>query len=170
MFITSRCDEPDQSAVRCLGGQTQTSPARVGDKNDTTSQRPVSITSTNNFCPSPAWWLLQGGQTRSHPELGRQTLPRQWYYVSRPGRVGRRQACQTHRQQIFTNTNTKSAAPPSRRFFFAAGWSSPVARQAHNLKVAGSNPAPASKELKKIKDLQTMPNCRKHAPLPPGSI
>ena len=28
---------------------------------------------------------------------------------------------------------------------FAAGWSSPVARQAHNLKVAGSNPAPAPK-------------------------
>ena len=27
----------------------------------------------------------------------------------------------------------------------AAGWSSPVARQAHNLKVAGSNPAPATK-------------------------
>ena len=29
-----------------------------------------------------------------------------------------------------------------------AGWSSPVARQAHNLKVAGSNPAPAPKTLK----------------------
>ena len=28
---------------------------------------------------------------------------------------------------------------------FVAGWSSPVARQAHNLKVAGSNPAPATK-------------------------
>ena len=28
--------------------------------------------------------------------------------------------------------------------FFGAGWSSPVARQAHNLKVAGSNPAPAT--------------------------
>src|ERR1044072_2478050 len=27
----------------------------------------------------------------------------------------------------------------------SAGWSSPVARQAHNLKVAGSNPAPATK-------------------------
>jgi hypothetical protein len=27
----------------------------------------------------------------------------------------------------------------------AAGWSSPVARQAHNLKVVGSNPAPATK-------------------------
>ena len=34
------------------------------------------------------------------------------------------------------------------RFFVdrigGAGWSSPVARQAHNLKVAGSNPAPAT--------------------------
>jgi hypothetical protein len=30
---------------------------------------------------------------------------------------------------------------------FDAGWSSPVARQAHNLKVVGSNPAPAPKFL-----------------------
>ena len=30
--------------------------------------------------------------------------------------------------------------------FFGAGWSSPVAHQAHNLKVAGSNPAPATIE------------------------
>ena len=30
-------------------------------------------------------------------------------------------------------------------FVSGAGWSSPVARQAHNLKVAGSNPAPATK-------------------------
>jgi hypothetical protein len=27
---------------------------------------------------------------------------------------------------------------------FIAGWSSPVARQAHNLKVRGSNPLPAT--------------------------
>ena len=31
-----------------------------------------------------------------------------------------------------------------------AGWSSPVARQAHNLKAAGSNPAPATKISDKI--------------------
>ncbi len=30
--------------------------------------------------------------------------------------------------------------------YLIAGWSSPVARQAHNLKVAGSNPAPATIE------------------------
>ena len=31
------------------------------------------------------------------------------------------------------------------RYPFDAGWSSPVARQAHNLKVTGSNPVPATK-------------------------
>ena len=31
-----------------------------------------------------------------------------------------------------------------------AGWSSPVARQAHNLKVVGSNPAPATKFFLRI--------------------
>ena len=31
-----------------------------------------------------------------------------------------------------------------------AGWSSPVARQAHNLKVVGSNPTPATKMLFKF--------------------
>ena len=38
-------------------------------------------------------------------------------------------------------------------FFVSAGWSSPVARQAHNLKVAGSNPAPATKLLFKARFL-----------------
>ena len=41
-----------------------------------------------------------------------------------------------------------SFLPKSKHKFRAtdinAGWSSPVARQAHNLKVAGSNPAPAT--------------------------
>ena len=32
-------------------------------------------------------------------------------------------------------------------FYAGAGWSSPVARQAHNLKAAGSNPAPATKQF-----------------------
>ncbi len=36
---------------------------------------------------------------------------------------------------------------------FIAGWSSPVARQAHNLKVIGSNPIPATKLMKNPSDL-----------------
>ena len=35
--------------------------------------------------------------------------------------------------------------PQTKQNAFIAGWSSPVARQAHNLKVVGSNPAPATK-------------------------
>ena len=35
-------------------------------------------------------------------------------------------------------------ASPADAYIGAAGWSSPVARQAHNLKVVGSNPTPAT--------------------------
>jgi hypothetical protein len=37
---------------------------------------------------------------------------------------------------------------------FIAGWSSPVARQAHNLKVTGSNPVPATKFVKNPSNLK----------------
>ena len=48
-----------------------------------------------------------GGEkcTRSHPELGRETPQRQWYSVSRRGRVGRRQACQ--RQVLLTQISSQ---------------------------------------------------------------
>jgi hypothetical protein len=70
--------------------------------------------------------------TRSHPELGRETRDRLWYCALRHGRVGRRQVFEGH--TLFTPTS-------------AAGWSSPVARQAHNLKVVSSNLAPAPKYI-----------------------
>ncbi len=50
----------------------------------------------SHTCVSPTWWLWRSGCTRSHSELGRETLQRQWYFVSRRGRVGRCQVCQTH--------------------------------------------------------------------------
>ena len=82
---------------------------------------------------APAWWPWRGSPTRSHPELGRETPPRRWYCVSRRGRVGRRQA-----RPMRIHSHTPHTHTPS------AGWSSPVARQAHNLKVVGSNPTPAT--------------------------
>ena len=111
---------------------------------------------------------MRGGCTRSHSEPGRETPQRQWYFVSRHGRVGRCQVCKTQRI-IFSKRalqhhlyRVKQKRSPARHFpafapqlpasaaskasiAFDAGWSSPVARQAHNLKVAGSNPAPATK-------------------------
>ena len=71
-------------------------------------------------------WLWRGVNTRYHSELGRENPQRRWYFVLRHGRVGR---CRALKSQLS----------------FDAGWSSLVARQAHNLKVAGSNPAPATK-------------------------
>jgi hypothetical protein len=47
--------------------------------------------------------------------------------------------------------NARSFGFPSKYHFdgsHGAGWSSPVARQAHNLKVTGSNPVPATKHQK----------------------
>ena len=44
------------------------------------------------------------------------------------------------------HTPHRTTTPLATNFGLDAGWSSPVARQAHNLKVAGSNPAPATKK------------------------
>ena len=85
----------------------------------------------------------EGPNTRSHPELGRENPQRRWYCASRRGRAGRRQALPAP---------TPGASPPpitpshiaNHANHTAAGWSSPVARQAHNLKVVGSNPTPAT--------------------------
>ena len=44
----------------------------------------------------------------------------------------------------FNDPSSRSYSP------VAAGWSSPVARQAHNLKVTGSNPVPAPKAPKDL--------------------
>src|SRR6478609_6509081 len=53
-------------------------------------------------CVLPTWWLSRGGCTRSHSEHGRETPQRQWYSVSRRGRVGRCQVCKT--QQISSHS------------------------------------------------------------------
>ena len=65
-------------------------------------------------CASPAWWFLRGAPTRSHSELGRENPLRQWYFVSRRGRVGRCQACQAH-PKSFTNPSLWRCRTPVSR-------------------------------------------------------
>jgi putative endonuclease len=61
---------------------------------------------------------------------------------------GRGRRCYDPRQTRFMYRGRFSIAPNrDRTYFRRAGWSSLVARQAHNLKVAGSNPAPATNFL-----------------------
>ena len=105
------------------------------------------------------WWLWRGGHTRSHPELGREDPQRRWYCTLRCGRVGRcqvfqarcrhMQACSGDLYRTVSTARRGQGPDPAPRpeLCFAsgdAGWSSPVARQAHNLKVVGSNPTPAT--------------------------
>ena len=47
-------------------------PENEEDKTEKTAVRPLPLF-VLRIRPLPAWWLLQGDQTRSHPELGRQT-------------------------------------------------------------------------------------------------
>ena len=130
------------------------------------------------ICALPTWWFWRGGCTRSDSEHGRETPQRRWYFVLRHGRVGRCQVCKTQNQSIlikrYPNAQKASHKKAADKAAFScynqkpdlngqskhhkrhlptqksgnAGWSSPVARQAHNLKAAGSNPAPATTLLR----------------------
>ena len=66
---------------------------------------------------------------------------------------------------VVQKTHARSEAVVQKRS--VAGWSSPVARQAHNLKVTGSNPVPATKFLIVINALQEK-SCGVFAYRPPG--
>ena len=103
-------------------------------------------------CVSPAWWP---SAKRSDPIPSR-TRPsnasapmvlclKTWESRSSPGLP--------NTSILSTDHTSKAPLPHKRRFSFDAGWSSPVARQAHNLKVAGSNPAPASRILRQNRAL-----------------
>ena len=48
-------------------------------------------------------------------------------------------------QALRQKRDRKTATGPCPDLVIDAGWSSPVARQAHNLEVVGSNPTPATK-------------------------
>jgi predicted benzoate:H+ symporter BenE len=50
----------------------------------------------------------------------------------------------------------KNVASPEKILHNVAGWSSPVARRAHNPKAAGSNPAPATNLISGTKLLRTI--------------
>src|SRR5215212_9040918 len=63
------------------------------------------------FCFSPAWWLWRSVYTRSHLELGRKSLQRQWYFVLRRGRVGRCQACEEQKKSRPSSSGSQQEKP-----------------------------------------------------------
>jgi hypothetical protein len=135
-----------------IGDQDQGSKTAIGSRSSAqsythahTRTRPSFLITFIDCMDRTTWWLWRGARTRSLPELGRENPQRPWYCVSRHGRVGRRQVFQSMQQP--TGVSASQQKPPvadARIRITVAGWSSPVARQAHNLKVTGSNPVPAT--------------------------
>jgi hypothetical protein len=99
--------------LRPLSGQQMTDDERTDKALFVLSA--VLRTPASRMCVSPTWWSWRSGCTRSHSELGRETLQRQWYFVSRRGRVGRRQVCQTHDKPLFKHYPPPKAASTSTR-------------------------------------------------------
>ena len=73
-------------------------------------------------------------------------------------RVGERVVARSGEKSSLIPTTTRFPKPAAPAAGFDphrhAGWSSPVARQAHNLKVVGSNPTPATKIVNSINILR----------------
>jgi hypothetical protein len=78
----------------------------------------------------------------THGSLSRPVLPFALDLDPRP--VAGSSSPSRPEEAIASRTGKQNRADPGSSSLIA-GWSSPVARQAHNLKVAGSNPAPATK-------------------------
>ena len=85
---------PEVSGKAALNRERkQIKPDRLPKKSNNflgSRQNPAS-----QFCSLSTWWSWRGDHTRSHPEHGRETPLRQWYFVSRRGRVGHRQVRKT---------------------------------------------------------------------------
>jgi hypothetical protein len=98
---------------------------------------------SNAFAPMVL--CLKTWESRSSPGLQRTDNGYQQRRTDRPASQGFKRFLFLLKRKGPHDRDVPSSAvrlrPP-----IAAGWSSPVARQAHNLKAAGSNPAPATTE------------------------
>ena len=85
----------------------------------------------------PVWWSERGDQN---------PIPSRTRPLTAPAP---RVLCLKTRESRSPPDLPSTYAFPPRENTLGAGWSSPVARQAHNLKVTGSNPVPATKPNEK---------------------
>ena len=86
-----------------------------------------------------------------------------WESRSPPGlqRTEKSSSRQKNNRACLKSTPFRPSKKPNTGENSDAGWSSPVARQAHNLKVTGSNPVPATKSTER--------NVRAAKAVPPGT-
>ena len=108
-----------------------------------------SASSAGGRVCDPGFRAIGRASKLAHPCVGAVGLAEPWA----PGRNHAQVMCRRGVEQSAAGSRSEpdnliaaSGLPRAADEFGDAGWSSPVARQAHNLKVAGSNPAPATTE------------------------
>ena len=109
--------------------------------------------STSNLTePNRAGWLLRPGGHGEGPApdpIPNSAVKTLSAYDTVPQGTGKSVAARSHQ-------------PTNRHTITHAGWSSPVARQAHNLKVTGSNPVPATQPSSTAPGANNSNTDRKH--------
>jgi hypothetical protein len=83
-------------------------------------------------CPAPVWWFERCAQN---------PIPSRTRPLNAPAPMVL--CLKTRESRSPPDLHRTRKIIPSQTITGGAGWSSPVARQAHNLKVVGSNPTPA---------------------------
>ena len=86
-------------------------------------------------CAAPAWWPERCAQDPIPSRTRPSNAPAPMVLCLKTRESRSPPGLPSTRHPTFPHTHDQR---------LGAGWSSPVARQAHNLKVAGSNPAPAT--------------------------
>ena len=106
-------------------------------------------------CPAPVWWFERCAQNPIPSRTRPLNTPapmvlclkaRESRSPPDPHNANTPFPRHDHRDRPRSPPHRRSASP-DQPHNLGAGWSSPVARQAHNLKVTGSNPVPATKSL-----------------------
>ena len=106
-------------------------------------RRPTAVAhACRTPCPAPVWWFERCAQNPIPSRTRPLNAPAPMVLCLKTRES--RSPPDLHRTRQLTNEPF-----PLKRSNVGAGWSSPVARQAHNLKVTGSNPVPATKLNKK---------------------
>ena len=95
-------------------------------------------------CAAPAWWPERCAQNPIPSRTRPLNTPAPMVLCLKTRESRSPPGLPSTRHTHSLTRHADDGHTPSGVHAFGAGWSSPVARQAHNLKVAGSNPAPAT--------------------------
>ncbi len=117
---------------------------KTRDRDDTRFRSACRTTPVTKPCAAPAWWPERCAQDPIPSRTRPSNAPAPMVLCLKTRESRSPPGLPSTRRH--TNPIPSTQADPTDKTVphLGAGWSSPVARQAHNLKVAGSNPAPAT--------------------------